>query len=284
MQLKLKTRVLDLGAPVVMGVLNVTPDSFSDGGRHSALTAALERAHEMVEEGAAIIDVGGESTRPGAQPVPEQQEMDRVLPVIESIRRELDCVVSVDTMKPAVMRQACAVGAELINDVMALRAPGALQAARDSGAAVCLMHMQNEPQTMQQAPRYGDVVREVADFLEERIAACVAAGIARERLLLDPGFGFGKKLDHNLNLLGNLRRFTELGYPVLVGLSRKSMFQSLLGLAVDQRLVPSVAAAALAVFQGAAIVRAHDIKETVQAIKVAHSLRQDFRMPHASRL
>jgi dihydropteroate synthase len=289
MQLKLKTRVLDLGTPAVMGVLNVTPDSFSDGGRHSALTAALERAHEMVEEGAAIVDVGGESTRPGAQPVSEQEEMDRVLPVIESIRRELDCAVSIDTMKPAVMRQACAAGAELINDVMALRAPGALQAARDTGAAVCLMHMQNGPQTMQQAPSYGDVVREVVDFLEERVAACAAAGIARERLLLDPGFGFGKKLEHNLNLLGNLRRFTELGYPVLVGLSRKSMFQSLLGLAVDQRLVPSVAAAALAVFQGAAIVRAHDIKETVQAIKVAYSLRQDFPdasrlTPHASRL
>jgi dihydropteroate synthase len=270
-QLKLKTRVLDLGTPVVMGVLNITPDSFSDGGRFLVPDAALGRARAMVEEGARIVDVGGESTRPGAQPVGEQQELERVIPVIERIRRELDCVISVDTMKPAVMRAACAAGAEMINDVMALRAPGALEAACDSGVAVCLMHMQNEPQTMQQNPHYSDVIAEVRDFLSERIGACEAAGISRKKIVVDPGFGFGKKLEHNLKLLANLAALRDLDCPLLVGVSRKSMFQLLLGLAPDQRLAPSVAAAALAVFQGAAIVRAHDVKETVQAMNLAHA-------------
>ncbi len=251
-----------------MGVLNVTPDSFSDGGDYATPDAALARAQQMVEEGAAIIDVGGESTRPGAQPVPEAQELERVLPVIERIRSTLDCVISIDTQKPGVMRAACAAGAELINDVTALRAPGALEAARDGGAAVCLMHMQGEPRTMQQAPRYGDVVREVREFLEQRVAACVAAGIGRDRLVLDPGFGFGKTLEHNLQLLGAVTELAELGLPVLIGVSRKSMFGALLGRPVGERTAGAVAAAALAAWQGARIVRTHDVRATMDALKV----------------
>ena len=250
-----------------MGVLNVTPDSFSDGGEHATPEAALARAKQMVEEGAAIIDVGGESTRPGAAPVPEAQELERVLPVIERVRA-LGCVVSIDTLKPGVMRAACAAGAELINDVMALRAPGALEAARDSGAAICLMHMQGEPRTMQQAPRYGDVVREVREFLEQRAAACVAAGIPREKIVLDPGFGFGKTLEHNLQLLGAVTELAETGLPVLVGVSRKSMFGQLLGRPVGERAAGALAAAALAAWQGARIVRTHDVRATMDALKV----------------
>jgi dihydropteroate synthase len=268
MQLRLKTRALDLSTPVVMGVLNVTPDSFSDGGRHATRAAALARAREIAAEGAAIIDVGGESTRPGAPAVAVDEELERVVPVIEAIRRELDCIVSIDTMKPAVMRAACAAGAELINDVMALRAPGALDAARATGAAVCLMHMQGEPRTMQQAPAYLDVVEEVAAFLAGRVQACVQAGLARERLVIDPGFGFGKTLDHNLALLGGIDVLAEQGLPVLVGLSRKSMFGQLTGQPVAARLAGGLAAAALAAWQGARIVRTHDVRATMDALKV----------------
>jgi dihydropteroate synthase len=256
-----------------MGVLNVTPDSFSDGGRFADPGAALEQARAMVEQGARIVDVGGESTRPGAQPVPESQELERVVPVIERIRRELDCVVSVDTMKPAVMRAACAAGAELVNDVMALRAPGAIEAARDAGAAVCLMHMQGEPRTMQQAPAYADVVEDVAAFLRERAQACIAAGIARDRIVVDPGFGFGKTLDHNLALLAGIDVIAELGLPVAVGVSRKSMFKALLGREVDQRLPGGLAAAALAAWQGAHIIRAHDVSATMDALRVTAAAR-----------
>lgn len=273
MKLALKTRTLDLSAPAVMGVLNVTPDSFFDGGRYTRVETALAHARQMLEQGAQIIDVGGESTRPGAAPVAEQDELDRVLPVIERLHTELGCIVSVDTLKPVVMRAACAAGAELINDVMALRAPGALAAALDSGAGVCLMHMQNAPPTMQQSPRYDDVVQTVKLFLTERLENCIAAGIRREKIVIDPGFGFGKTLEHNLNLLGGLEAFASLGVPLLVGLSRKSMFQSLLNLPVEQRLIPSVTAAALAVFQGAAIVRAHDVRETVLAVRVANAIK-----------
>lgn len=276
-QLTLKTRVLDLSEPVVMGILNVTPDSFSDGGRFFAKDAALQHARTMLLEGAKILDVGGESTRPGAQAVSEQQELERVIPVIECIRRELDCVISVDTMKPAVMRAACAAGAELINDVRALRAPGALQAARDSGAAVCLMHMQNEPRTMQQAPRYQNVLAEVKAFLLERMAACEAAGIGLEKIAVDPGIGFGKTLEHNLALLGGLEQFTELRQPLLVGLSRKSMFKQMLGRETAERVPASLSAAAIAVLMGAAIVRAHDVAATVDAIRVAHEIGLRYR-------
>lgn len=274
MNLQLRTRVLDLSAPVVMGVLNVTPDSFSDGGRFATTDAALERAGEMLAQGAAIIDVGGESTRPRATPVTEAEELERVIPVVRRLHESLGCIVSVDTMKPAVMRQACAAGAEMINDVNALRAPGALQAARDSGAAVVLMHMQGSPGTMQADPRYGDVVREVAGFLQERVAAAEAAGIPRARIAVDPGFGFGKTLEHNLALLGSLQSLVGMGLPLAVGLSRKSMFQALLGLAPGQRAGASAVAAALAVYQGAVIVRAHDVPETLQAISVAAAARR----------
>jgi len=272
--LQLPHRRLALDSPLVMGVLNVTPDSFSDGGRHLSLELALAHARSMEQDGARIIDVGGESTRPGAQPVSEAEELDRIVPVIEAIRRELDVVVSIDTMKPAVMSAACRAGAEIINDVNGLRAEGAIHAALASGAAVGLMHMQGEPRSMQAAPHYEDVVAEVAGFLEQRAGACRAAGIDAARLLLDPGFGFGKSLDHNLALLGALDRITALGYPVLIGVSRKSMFGQLLGAAVDQRLHGSLAAAALAVWQGAIIVRAHDVRATVEALAVAAAIRQ----------
>lgn len=277
MLLQLKNRNLDLTQPLVMGVLNVTPDSFSDGGCYADMHAALQRAREMVDGGASIIDVGGESTRPGADPVSINEELDRVIPVIEALKRQLHCVISIDTMKPAVMRAACAAGADLINDVNALQAPGAVEAARESGAAVCLMHMRGEPRTMQQDPHYLDVVAEVRRFLAERIQACVAAGIERSKIVIDPGFGFGKKLEHNLSLLANLQALQDLACPLLVGVSRKSMFQQLLGLPVEQRINGSIAAAALAVWQGAAIVRAHDVRATVEAIRVAAAVRQERR-------
>ena len=265
---------LDLSETVVMGVLNVTPDSFSDGGRYTAHRAAIDRAAEMLAEGAAIIDVGGESTRPGAAPVAEAQELERVVPVIEALAARFDCVISVDTMKPAVMRAAVGAGAEIVNDVFALRAPGAIQAVHDSGAAAVLMHMQGEPRTMQQQPRYTDVVAEVADFLEQRLDACARAGIPRQRLLIDPGFGFGKTLDHNLRLFAGLRRFAGLGAPLLIGVSRKSMLGQLLNRPVEQRIDAGVAAAALAAAEGAAIVRTHDVRPTVDALRFAAALRQ----------
>lgn len=274
MRLHSRHRSLDLSQPAVMGILNVTPDSFSDGGSHAALEPALERARQMIAEGAAIIDVGGESTRPQAAPVPEAEELERTIPVIEALRREYDGFISIDTMKPAVMRAACAAGADLVNDVTALAAPQALEAVLESGAAVCLMHMQGEPRTMQVNPVYSDVVGEVHRFLLQRVRACTAAGITRERIVLDPGFGFGKRLEHNLELLGRLDEFADLGCPLLAGLSRKSMFQQLLGLPVQERLHAGVAAASLAVWQGAAIVRAHDVRETVQAIRLAAAVRK----------
>lgn len=274
MILHLPSRSLDLAVPRVMGILNVTPDSFSDGGAHAGLEAALHRARTMVQEGAAIIDVGGESTRPGAEPVGEQEELDRVVPVIERIRAQLDCVISVDTMKPAVMDAACAAGAELINDVYALRAPGALEVAARRRAAVCLMHMQGEPRSMQQNPRYEDVVREVAAFLAGRAAVCEAAGIGPDAILLDPGIGFGKTDAHNLRLLGRLDALIALGRPLLIGVSRKSMFGRLLGLPVERRLHPGLAAAALAAWQGAAVVRTHDVAATAEAVTTIHSIMQ----------
>jgi dihydropteroate synthase len=267
--LDLPTRSLDLSTPQIMGVLNLTPDSFSDGGQHVGVEAALAHARRMIGEGASIIDVGGESTRPSAAPVSEQEELQRVIPVIERLRQEIDCVISIDTRHAAVMAAACAAGAELINDVGALRASGAVDAALQSRAAVCLMHMQGEPGTMQQAPVYDDVVAEVATFLQVRVAACEAAGIPRSRLLIDPGFGFGKTLPHNLRLMSALETFRDLGLPLLVGVSRKSMLGQLSGLAVDQRLAPGLAAAALAVWQGARIIRTHDVAPTVEAVRFA---------------
>ena len=267
--LKLRTRTLDLGSPVVMGILNVTPDSFSDGGTFVDPARAVGRAQAMAEEGAALIDVGGESTRPGAAPVTAAEELDRVLPVIEALVAHGAPPVSVDTTKPEVMRAGAAAGAELINDVRALREAGALETAAESGCAVCLMHMQGEPRTMQQAPHYDDVVEEVYAFLAQRIEACVAAGISPERIAIDPGFGFGKTLEHNLALMRSLPRFTALGVPVLVGISRKSMIGGITGRPVEERLAGGLALTALAIAAGVSIMRSHDVAATLDAVRVA---------------
>lgn len=279
MWLQLKDKKLNLSRPLVMGILNITPDSFSDGGCYQHVADAVKRARVMCEEGAAIIDVGGESTRPGASPVAEAEELDRTIPVIEAIKREIDCLISIDTTKPAVMRSACTAGAVIINDINAFRSAGAIEAAHDTGAAVCLMHMQGSPQSMQSRPEYEDVCAQVSAFLYDRMLACMNGGIGKSRIVVDPGFGFGKRLEHNLTLLAQLNAFKDLGCPLLVGLSRKSMFQQLLGLSVDQRLQASVVAAALAVWQGAAIVRAHDVRATVEAITLASAVRE-YRSQH----
>ena len=273
MILTLRDRSLDLSRPLVMGILNVTPDSFSDGGRHVALSDAVDRAAAMIDEGAGILDVGGESTRPGSASVSEPEELDRVVPVIEALCQRFDLPLSIDTMKPAVMRAAIAAGASLVNDVNALRAPGALEVVAEGGAAACLMHMQGTPQTMQQAPAYGDVVAEVEAFLRERIAAAEAAGIPRARLLVDPGFGFGKTFEHNRQLLRELDRFAALGLPLLVGMSRKGMLGQVGRLPVEQRLNPGLAAAALAVWQGATIVRTHDVRATRETVDFIAAIR-----------
>ena len=257
-----------------MGILNVTPDSFSDGGDFFDLEAALAHARLMVEEGAAIIDVGGESTRPGAVPVSEDEELRRVIPVVETLSRELPVPVSIDTSKPRVMREAVAAGAGMINDVRALRAEGALEAAAEAGVPVCLMHMRGEPRTMQREVHYDDVVKEVLDFLAGRLAACREAGIQEERLIVDPGFGFGKELVHNLELMRQLSRFLSLGRPVLVGLSRKSMIGGILDVPVTDRLYGSLALATLAVWQGASLVRCHDVRPTVDAVRICQAVRE----------
>ena len=256
-----------------MGVLNITPDSFSDGGAWFAPEQAIAHARRMVEEGAAIIDVGGESTRPGAAPVTLQQELRRVIPVIEALHESIPVPISVDTRKPDVMRAAVAAGAGLINDVSALQAPGAIGTVAELGVPVCLMHMQGTPESMQDSPDYRDVVGEVKNFLTARARACVAGGIAPERILLDPGFGFGKTTGHNLQLLRQLDRLVQAGYPVLVGLSRKSLIGKVMGLAVDKRLYPSVALAVLAVWNGAVLVRCHDVQETREAIEMSQAVR-----------
>jgi dihydropteroate synthase len=258
-----------------MGILNVTPDSFSDGGRYFSPDAAVEQGMRMAGEGAAIVDVGGESTRPGAQGVSVDEELDRVIPIVEALSRELEVPVSVDTSKAEVMRAAVAAGAGMINDVRALQDDGAPEAAAASGVPVCLMHMQGEPRTMQAAPSYGDVVADILAFLEQRIAACRQAGIARERLLIDPGFGFGKTLAHNLTLLDRLGEFRRCGLPVLVGISRKSMLGTITGRPVEERQAASVAAALLAAERGAAVLRVHDVAATVDALAVLHALRQN---------
>ncbi|GAA5186220.1 dihydropteroate synthase [Ferrimonas gelatinilytica] len=268
MKLKCGSRTLDLSQPQIMGILNVTPDSFSDGGRHCDLEGAMAQARRMVEEGASILDVGGESTRPGAAEVSLAQELDRTLPVIEQIRAELDVVISIDTSKAEVMRQAVAAGAGIINDVRALQAPGALEAAAQSGAAICLMHMQGQPRTMQQAPTYENLFLEINRFLQSRVQACREAGIVASRLILDPGLGFGKTLQHNFQLLANLDQLREHGLPLLIGLSRKSMIGNLLERSIDQRMVGSVTGALLAIQQGAEIVRVHDVAQTRDAVRV----------------
>jgi dihydropteroate synthase len=265
--------VLGLEQPVVMGVLNVTPDSFSDGGKFVRLDAAVERGLRMAEEGAAIVDVGGESTRPGAQPVSLDEELRRVIPVIARLHDRTSAVLSVDTSKPEVMDAAATAGAAMINDVRALREPGALEAAETSGCAVCLMHMLREPRTMQDAPAYRDVVAEVRHFLEERVGACFRAGIPAERIVLDPGFGFGKTLAHNLELLRHLGELSVSGLPILAGLSRKSMIGAITGRAADQRVQGSVALAVVAALNGARILRVHDVAATVDALKVVAAVQ-----------
>ncbi|MBI5890776.1 MAG: dihydropteroate synthase [Nitrosomonadales bacterium] len=257
----------DLARPLVMGIVNVTPDSFSDGGLHASTAAAIAHARQLMADGADILDIGGESTRPGAAAVSTQQELERVLPVIEGLRG-IPVPISIDTWKPQVMRDALAAGACMVNDINALQEAGALEAVAASDAGVCLMHKQGVPQTMQQQPQYQDVVAEVSAFLRLRMAAAEAAGIARERIVIDPGFGFGKTLAHNLDLLRELEIFGALGVPVLAGLSRKSMLGAVTGRGVNERLAASVAAALLAVQRGAAIVRVHDVRETVDALKI----------------
>ena len=267
--LRCGAKTLDLSRPVVMGVVNVTPDSFSDGGSFLSAEAAVAHGVRLVEEGAALVDIGGESTRPGAAPVSVEEELRRVLPVVEGLSKAVpQAIVSVDTSKPEVIRQAVAAGAGLINDVRALGEPGALEALVASDCAVCLMHMQGDPQTMQRSPRYVDVVKEVKAYLQERVQRCRAAGVSADRILVDPGFGFGKTLEHNLELLRHLKDSSPEGLPLLVGLSRKSIVGTLTGRAAADRVYGSVALAVMAALNGALIVRAHDVAATVDALKI----------------
>lgn len=268
MQLQGNHRTLDLSSPQVMGILNVTPDSFSDGGKYLRLDAALDHVNEMINAGATLIDVGGESTRPGAQAVSDGQEAERVLPVVSALAQRFDVFISVDTSRPLVMRESALAGAHMINDIRALGEPGALAAARDSGLPVCLMHMQGEPHTMQQQPHYADVLAEVIQFLTDRISRCEASGIEKNRLLIDPGFGFGKSLAHNYRLLARLSDFRRFGLPILVGMSRKSMVGQLIQSPPEQRVMGSVACAVVAALQGAQIIRVHDVKQTVEAMSI----------------
>ncbi|MDX3772938.1 dihydropteroate synthase [Chromatiaceae bacterium AAb-1] len=268
-----RQRTLDLSRPAVMGILNATPDSFSDGGKYRQLDTALKQAEKMLHDGAAILDIGGESTRPGATDVSATEELDRVIPLIEAVRQRFDCVISVDTCKTAVMSAAVQAGADIINDIRALQDDGAVQLAAALQVPVCLMHMQGAPRTMQQAPQYQNVTEDVYQFLLQRVAICENAGIPRSQLILDPGFGFGKNLQHNYQLLQQLNVFIDTGLPVLAGMSRKSMIGQLLDVPVTERLAGSLACAAVAALKGAQIIRVHDVKETVQAVRVATAVR-----------
>jgi dihydropteroate synthase len=273
-------RSLDLNRAAIMGILNITPDSFSDGGVFLAPEKAVAHAHDMVADGANLIDIGGESTRPGAQPVSVQEEIDRVLPVIEVVAREVSVPVSIDTSKPEVMRAAVRAGAGMINDVHALREEGALETAAALQVPVCLMHMQGEPRRMQKNPHYADVVTDVRAFLQERIEIAIAAGIPKDRLIIDPGFGFGKSLIHNLDLLRNLRKFTDLDVPLLAGLSRKSMIGMALELPLERRLHASVVLAVIAVQNGAKIVRVHDVAATREALRMFEAVYAPNNQPN----
>ncbi len=278
MQLTSKGLSLSLERPHVMGILNVTPDSFSDGGHFNQLERAMTHARQMVAEGATLIDIGGESTRPGAPDVSEQEELDRVIPVVERMVAELEVMISLDTSKAAVMREGCAAGAHLINDVRALLEPGALAAAAVADVPVCLMHMQGQPRTMQAEPYYDDLLGEVRAFFDERIAACLAAGIEREQLLLDPGYGFGKTLAHNYQLLAQQEKLLDYQLPLLVGMSRKSMIGNLLGRPVDERLAGSLVCALIGMQRGARIIRVHDVRATMDALRTGWMVMtgQDF--------
>ena len=264
---------IDLSRINIMGVLNITPDSFSDGGKFIETSQAVEHAHALIEQGADILDIGGESTRPGAARVAVAEEIERTIPVIEAIRRFSNIPLSIDTSKAEVMTAAAAAGADMINDVWALRQPGALEAAAATGLPVCLMHMLGEPGTMQKNPEYNDVVGEVSQFLRERIGKAIEAGIAPDKLLIDPGFGFGKTLRHNLQLLDQLASFKQLGYPLLVGISRKSMLGLILDKPVEQRLYGSIAAAVIAAIAGADIIRVHDVAETHDALAIVTAVK-----------
>lgn len=270
-------RTLDLSSPHVMGILNVTPDSFSDGGRYTDLDAALQRALQMQAAGASLIDIGGESTRPGAAKVSVQQELDLVAPLVEMIARECDIIISVDTSTPEVMRESARLGAGLINDVRALQRDGAVAAAVATGLPVCLMHMRGDPQTMQDEPHYDDVAGEVAQFLRERIDVCLAAGIGAERIILDPGFGFAKSTQHNYELFKRLPQLLELQYPVLVGVSRKSMIGNILNKPVDQRLYGSLALAVMALERGAKILRVHDVEQTMDVLNIFNAVQMSAK-------
>lgn len=271
MKLYARDSILDLSHPHVMGILNVTPDSFSDGGQHNELIRALTHANEMINAGATIIDIGGESTRPGAAEVSVEQELERVIPVVEAIAQRFEVWVSVDTSKPEVIRESARAGAHIINDIRSLSEPGALEAAAETGLPVCLMHMQGAPQTMQQAPKYDNLLQDVNDYFVEQIARCERAGIKKAQLLLDPGFGFGKNLSHNYQLLAHLADFHHFGLPLLVGMSRKSMIGQLLNVGPSQRLTGSLACAVIAAMQGAHILRVHDVKESVEAMRVVEA-------------
>jgi dihydropteroate synthase len=270
---KFADRTLDLSKTQIMGVLNVTPDSFSDGGKFSNVDAALKQAELMITQGASIIDVGGESTRPGAHKVGEQAELDRVCPVVKRISENFDVVVSVDTSTPKVMREVIALGAGLINDVRAFSRPGAIEVVKEGVVALCAMHMKGTPRTMQDQPKYGSVTDEVVSFLQERADLLMTQGVGGERIILDPGFGFGKTLAHNMQLLNNIGRLCALGYPILVGVSRKSMFSEILNKGVDERLFGSLSAASVAAYQGASILRVHDVAESRDAALVIDAIR-----------
>ncbi|KJY80084.1 dihydropteroate synthase [Vibrio nigripulchritudo] len=265
-------KTLSLSTPQVMGILNVTPDSFSDGGKFNRIDHALEQAHSMIQAGASIIDIGGESTRPGAPEVSLQEELNRVIPVITALRAESDVWISIDTSKAEVMKQAVEAGADIINDVRALQEPGAIEVAAGAGVPVCLMHMQGQPRTMQSNPKYQDVLLEVGEFLNERVTACEKAGIKKEQLILDPGFGFGKTLAHNYSLLANLEKFHQFGIPLLAGMSRKSMIFKLLEKQPAECVVGSVTCASIAALKGAQIIRVHDVPETVEAMKIINTI------------
>ncbi len=271
MKLYARDSELDLSFPHVMGILNITPDSFSDGGSHATLADAITHTNEMVNAGATIIDVGGESTRPGAADVSVEEELERVIPVVTEIARRFEVWISVDTSRPEVIRESARAGAHIINDIRALQVPGALSAAAETGLPVCLMHMQGQPKTMQQAPDYSDVVAEVDHFFTEQIERCLAGGIKKQNLILDPGYGFGKSLAHNYQLLAHLSHFHHFGLPLLAGMSRKSMIGQLLNVGPSQRLSGSLACAVIAAMQGAQILRVHDVKETVEAMRVAEA-------------
>lgn len=275
--LTFKNQSLDLSVPRIMGILNVTPDSFSDGGQFTSLDIALQQAEQMLNEGASIIDIGGESTRPGAADVSLEDELDRVIPVIEAIKQRFDALVSIDTSKAAVMEVAVANGADLINDVRALQNPGCVEVAAKAQVPICLMHMQGLPRTMQDNPQYEDVVADVKQFFVERITVCERAGIDRNNIILDPGFGFGKTLEQNYQLLANQKQLLDLGLPVLAGISRKSMIGNLLNRPVEERLAGSLSAAVIAAMNGARIIRVHDVKETVDAIKVLNATLKETR-------